>query len=54
MISLFLERRHAHLSMTPLLLQVFRWTFGFLSDQHIQCESKKLFLRFSEIVSPNG
>ena len=34
-------------------LQVFRWTFSFLSDQHIQCESKKSFLRYSDIVSPN-
>ena len=50
----------AYLSLTPLLLQVFRWTFKFLSDQHIRCESKcpfwdflTLFPKRLRIFSPN-
>ena len=53
MISAFLERSHAHLSLTPLLLQVLdNKTFCFLSNQHNTVWVKKSFLRFTDVVSP--
>jgi len=49
MISLFPERHHAHLSLTPLLLQVFRWTLLKQTCSELLIEENVLKFKFTNL-----